>query len=273
MVVSVCQAYIVVFLLLLLPDWKKQILLIMIVLSPFVLTYLLNIPFNRSGVRIRGYILFPSTIISIILTYQTLKNTSFKVLRGVQKSIEEYAGVIVLTFVICASFISGYYLYVYRDAPVNEMTYKMESGVFKGLYTTQEHGSALIHLEKEIQKITQPQDMVLFMDQAPHAYMMTHAAHATPSTWDLLQNMYIYDVIPRFIEGYDPNSGFIMHEYFRISGRVPNKIIFILDKERIDFISLWDEENKFTQYIKQNYVQTYSNNAKLFPVIMFEKVS
>jgi hypothetical protein len=190
-------------------------------------------------------------------------------LANIKKTILVNTGVIALTVALCASYTAGYYGYVYMDGPVGTLTYRMDSGVFRGLYTLEERGKALIYLEDEIQKVTNEQDFVLFMDQFPAAYMMTRAAHSAPSTWDILLYAYAYQNL--FVEGFDSNDDFLLQEYFRVSGRTPDKIIYVLDKERLEHLSLWNSDYRFTRYVTQNFVQTYANDAELFSIIVFER--
>jgi len=266
--ISICHVYVSV-LLLFAVNWKKHLVLVLLMLSPFVISYLLNIPFNWTGLNSRGYLLFPSVMLSILLTYYALENASIPFLSNASKMIAVHIGAIMLTAAFCTVYIVGYYGFVYRDQPIPKLTYRMERGVFKGLHTVPERGKALIHLEDEIRKATNAQDIVLFRDQAPPAWLMTEAGHSTPSTWDILQ--YTYTYANRFIEGYDPTADFLLHEYFRAFGRKPNKIIYIQDRERLEHLSLWDENHKFNQYVNENFTQIYANNAERFAIIVFER--
>ena len=266
--ISICQVYVLI-LLLAAAGWKQNITFVLLVFSPFLTTFLLNIPFGWSGLYGRGYILFPSLIISILLTYFALQNIHIPNLTNSQKSVVIYVCAITLTVVFCAPYTIGYYGYIYRDQPIPLLTYKMERGVYKGLYTDEERGRALIHLEDEIKNHTNEHDLVMFRDQAPQAYMMTQARHCTPSTWDML--FYVTAYNNRFIEGYDYTDDFLLQEYFRIAGKEPNKIIYVQDKERLEHLSLWDENYKFNKYIKSHYRQTYANNEDQFAIIVFEK--
>ena len=102
----------------------------------------------------RGDILFPSVIVCIALTYIALENTHMPLLEGAKKATAIRASAMLLAAIICTAYIVNFYSYVYRDEPVRALTYKMESGVFKGLFTLEERGEALILLEHELQKAT-----------------------------------------------------------------------------------------------------------------------
>jgi len=209
-------------------------------------------------------------MVSIVLTYISLEGVSSEFILRTHKAAIKYAGVILLTLTICAFYAIGYYGYVYGDARISALTYQMERGVFKGLYTAPVRGEALIHLEDEIQKVTDAQDFVLFMDQAPQAYLMTRAAHSTPTTIDILVYTRVYS--GRFVEGFDFKSDFVLQEYFRVSGREPNKIIYIQNKEVLEHLSLWDDDFKFNKYVSENFTQVYANDAEHFAIIVFERI-
>ena len=247
-------------------SFKKHIVFVLLFIAPFVVNYLLYMT-QPDGLSGRGYILFPSIIVCIALTYVALENTHMPLLGIAKKSIVIHVGSILLTAVICSACVLNFYIYVYRDAPVHSLSYKMESGVFKGLYTLEERGKALIYLEQEIQKVTDSNDLVLFRDQSPQAYLMTNAKHCAPSTWDSLQYSYGYNNL--FDESYDSNNDFLLQEYFRAIGHEPDIIIYVQDNERLEHLSLWDNDFKFTQFVKQNYTQTYANNAEQFGIVVF----
>jgi hypothetical protein len=63
----------------------------------------------------------------------------------------------------------------------------------------------------------------------------------------------------------------LLHECFKASGKSPSKIIYVQDKERLEHLSIWNENYRFNQYVKQNYKQTYANNAEQFAIIVFER--
>lgn len=267
--ISVCQAY-VLLLLLLSAGWKAYGKLVLLVFTPFLAFYFLYIPFNYSGLSGRGYVLFPSVILSLILLYYALMDIPLPPPLAVRKSVISNICILFLTATFSVAYITGYYGYVYRDAPVSSLTYKMEKGVFRGLYTIEERGKSLIYLEDEIQKVTNENDRVMFRDQAPQAYLMTKAKPCAPSTWDSLQYSYYYNNLIE--EGYDARDITLLLEYFKAAGKEPTKIIYILNKERLDYISLWDDDYPFTKYVKQNYQQIYTNDADQFAIIAFERI-
>jgi len=212
--------------------------------------------------------LFSGIIVSFALMYYSLMEITIPRIEK-YKPVIANACIIAMAVLVSIVYLKGYYGFVYRDAPIPELTYKMESGVYKGLYTVEERGKALVFLEREIQKVTGEQDKVLFKDQVPQAYLMTKARHCTPSTWDIQQYTYVYKNLLQ--DDYDSMDDSLLHEYFKSSGRIPSKIIYVQDKERLEHLSIWDENFRFNQYVEQNYRQTYANNADQFAIIVFER--
>lgn len=231
------------------------------IMLPFMAFFLMQIPFAWTGVAMRGYILFPSAMLSILFTFFILERIPSLIFSSqAGKDARDYGLVILLTFLVAALHIAGYYGYVYRDAPVSELTYKMEKGVYKGIYTKEQRGKALIFLEEEIKRLTNEEDTVLFMNQAPEAYLMTKAEHCAPSTWDI--TLYSYNF----------TDDQLLHKYFKAAHKVPSKIIYIRDRERQAQLSLEQEDYPFNKYLKQNYKLVYANNEEHFQLILFEKL-
>ncbi|MCL1789753.1 MAG: hypothetical protein FWG40_00080 [Peptococcaceae bacterium] len=267
--INVCYMYIMA-LLLLATKWTHHLLLVLTVFSPFLLNYLLYIPFNYSGIHGRGYILFPGILVSFVLMYHALKDIPWPVcLSSLRKSIVPCLCVVILSGTVAIAFLTGYYSYVYRDAPLSELTYQMEKGVYKGLYTVEERGKAIIYLEEEIRNATTAQDTVLFMDQMPAAYLMTVSEFCAPSTWDILN--YSYAVRGELDPGYDSMDDALLQAYFGVSGKEPTKIIYIHNNERLDHLSLDNDGYRFNQYVEEHYVKSYVNDEALFGLVVFEK--
>lgn len=153
---------------------------------------------------------------------------------------------------------SNLYGYVYREAPLKEMNYKISSGVYKGLYTTQERAEGLLEIEDTIRKITDKKDNVLFMEVVPFAYLMTEANACTPSTWDI--SLYSYGF------NYDVQY----RSYFTVMNCIPDKIIYI-DTGRDDHLSIDEPEYRFNEFVNKNYTLKIRIDDAYYPVRMYER--
>jgi len=63
----------------------------------------------------------------------------------------------VATFIV----MRGAYRYVYRDMPIEKLATKVESGVWKGCYTTAQRAGTVVEIENELRKRTEEDDQVL----------------------------------------------------------------------------------------------------------------
>lgn len=104
---------------------------------------------------------------------------------------------------------------VYQDDPISQLTYQVESGVYKGCYTSSERGHAIETVEQNIKDQTEENETVFFADLFPTGYLMTDSRYLAPTTWD--PNMYRY--------GFQDSD--ILFSYFELKGKIPDKIAYI----------------------------------------------
>lgn len=76
------------------------------------------------------------------------------------------------------------YQYVYRDSPVRELNAKVESGIYKGLYTSPERAEFVVDFEHEIVENIAPDKTVCVVTREPMIYAMSEATIYAPQTWD-----------------------------------------------------------------------------------------
>jgi hypothetical protein len=72
---------------------------------------------------------------------------------------------------------------VYEDAAVPRLTARVETGPFKGLYTTPEKAKFVMDIEREVLRFAKSDDRVLFHDFFPAGYLMTALPTAANSAW------------------------------------------------------------------------------------------
>lgn len=163
-----------------------------------------------------------------------------------------------LTFCIVMGNSFSDYLFVYRDESIPNLTTKVETGVYCGLYTTAHRAQALVRFENTVQRLTNADETILFADLMPSAYLMTQAQPFTPTTWD--PSMYRY--------GFQDDSHY--QRYFAQQQGIPDKIIFVNSEEQV--LSINDPDNAFARFVRDNYVQIYQDDVGLFGIILYEKV-
>lgn len=93
------------------------------------------------------------------------------------------AGIIFSVLLILSSLLNMY-SYVYRDDPVRELTARVESGIYRGLYTTPERKSLVEELERVLEANICQDETVCVVTRAPAVYMMAKAKIGAPQTWD-----------------------------------------------------------------------------------------
>lgn len=177
-------------------------------------------------------------VFAVSLAYAIIVDISiWNVSEGHKKGIA--LGIAVL---IAVCILKADYTYIYRDGQIEELQYKVDSGIYKGVYTTKERAETLPLIETYLKTFLTKNDKVLFMEVVPFAYLMTDAQACTPSTWDV--SLYSY--------GFNDDS--MYQRYFETVDEVPDYIIYI-DTGRDNHLSVEEDSYNFTKYVKSKYIQ------------------
>jgi hypothetical protein len=82
-------------------------------------------------------------------------------------------------------FILLFFLYnaVYRDESINNLKFRMDTGPFAGLYTSEDKQKYINELVLDLKQYLHKDDKVLFYDNFPAGYLLTKSKPATISTW------------------------------------------------------------------------------------------
>lgn len=155
-----------------------------------------------------------------------------------------------------ASMITNLYTNTYREEPIPQQTFKMESGVFAGCYTTPDRGERITALEQQLRQLLSAEDTVLFSELMPMAYLMTDAQPLTPTGWD--PNMYRY--------GFQDNH--LLGQWYAARGQYPDKIIFVNSEGKTSAVD--DPENEFGAFVRENYEETARFGEGLFSMRVYE---
>lgn len=155
-------------------------------------------------------------------------------------SAAKRAALVVFAALCAVVLLKANYTYVYRDAPMKQLTQQVPSGLCRGVYTTQGRVNTLTQMEAYLQESFTADDSVLFMETVPFAYLMTDAKICAPSTWDL--SFYSYGF----------NDDTIYQRYFASVGSRPDYIVYI-DTGRDDQLSVAQPDYRFTRYVNTYY--------------------
>ena len=163
--------------------------------------------------------------------------------------------------VICILAI-GYsdYNYVYRDDVIWKCNYMVESGVYKGIFTTKERARDLPELEEYLNSIVDEEEQYAFRDNVPAAYLMMHKGRMIDkATWDCLNY------------SYEKNAPATLYAYYERRGDFPRKYIYI-DYGRDEKLSCQDENFKFNEFINSYYKKTadFMLNETFYHIVVYE---
>lgn len=230
-------------------DSRKQLKNFSIVILAYVVTFLFSSFGNIYGFSGRGYWL----LIPVIVTFVSFIWGEEKTERNVfyYKCIK--AGVYIFSLILIVETFS----HVYQEKPIKELTYRVESGIWKGMYTTEEKAKEIVELESIIKKMTKEEEKILFMDWASFGYLMSNGKACTPSALDNMS--YLFKV----------NNSAIMYDYFKVVESIPDKIIYI-DFELTEKLSIEDENWKFNMFVDEYYNLTDNFETEMFKVLCYK---
>ena len=197
--------------------------------------------------------------LALLLSYENLETLRRVDLTVYDKKRINWPMIVITTVVLLFSMskLRYSYSYIHRDSSIDALVYRVESGVFKGCYTTEDRGKRLENFEKLIRRVVDEDDDVLIADLMPLGYMMTDAHPCTPTTWDPCYYRY----------GFQDDN--LYKAYYERVGKIPNKILFVWS-EPDEILSIDDEENEFAKWVKDNYHLTGTYGEGLFQFRVFE---
>lgn len=230
-----------------------------------------DIKSNNSIFRIYVYIFLPLLFSCISIGYLSYGSAVSRlvhmlpcilvVLQDVYKSLHgryrSKAGLLVCAIAFSSIVIRSNYSYIYRDEAITKLTCLVETGIYKGVYTTPAKKSLYEELEKYLYTAVDSEKSVLFMEVVPMAYLMTDAKYCAPSTWDIM------------LYSYGFNDDVIMQRYFESIGQLPDYIVYI-DTGRDACVSVEKEDYMFTKFVLSNYEkQSEITLGNSLDVVMF----
>ena len=171
-----------------------------------------------------------------ILNYDYIKSTNNSLIIGF---IRNKALPILATFVIIFCNLIDL-RQVFRDDDLNELTYRVNQGVFKGIYTSERNAKDTVALEKYIKNITAENDYIAFRDNVPVGYLFMNGHICDIRTWDCMQYSYGSN---------DPSA---LYAYYERIGRIPDKIIYV-DYGRDKKLSIDNSDFSYNDFVNSNY--------------------
>lgn len=146
--------------------------------------------------------------------------------------------------VVLCVLLQGFYLFSapYRDSPLLELNTRVESGVYKGLFTDRERAEALQEMEEYLNGVVEQTDLYAFRDCFPSGYLMVHQGKMCDiSSWDVLQYSYGLNTPAR------------LFDYYRRSDSIPSVIIYV-NYGRDKILSAEDDRVRYNDFLDAYYV-------------------
>ena len=132
----------------------------------------------------------------------------------------------------------------YRDAEFQELTTRVETGVYKGIFTTQQRAKDLPELENYLNERITEDDFYAFRDNVPCAYLMTHRGTVCESSsWDVMQYTY------------HRNAPKLLYSYYQRRDNIPDLIIYI-DYGRDAALSIETDWYRYNEWVDTYYDKT-----------------
>ena len=149
------------------------------------------------------------------------------------------AGLLAMATVV--TLVYADYRLIYRDRHVSELTERVQTGVYKNIYTTETRAKDLPELEEYLNSVIAEDDAYAFRDNVPFAYLMVHKGRPCETmTWDSLQYHF------------GRNSPAALFDYYRVRDMVPDKIIYIdygIDRQ----LSIDDNAYRYNDWVNKYY--------------------
>lgn len=231
---------------------KKQAKLLCAFLwVPNIISLILICVSSHAPSTTRLYILYSGGILTVIFIFWSIvenfadkEGITHSKTCGSAKAISMF-----FTMVVVYGLLITQYSSIYRDEPINKLTSRVSTGVYRDMYTTPARAVAIQELEQSLKAQIDPSKTVLYADLMPSAYMMTQAQPLTPTTWD--PTMYRY--------GFQDNGHY--QRYFSMKGQTPDQVVFINSEEQP--LSIDDPQNRFATFVKENYRLAYQSAPTL----------
>lgn len=213
--------------------------------------FFLLIPIYKKWSSLSWYLGIYNFIFIIMMTLQTLTGDRFyycipmliPILIILFKEKSDLSRYIAVMLSVIFIIFQGYENFnaMYRDAAITQLTAKVESGVYKGIYTTPDRAKDLVELEHYLNENIQEDELVSFRDNVPVAYLMRNTNICDVRTWDVMQWSYGCD---------DPT---MVYRYYKNKEQIPDVIAYI-DFGRDDSMSIENPSDVF-QY--NDFVNKY----------------
>ncbi len=169
---------------------------------------------------------------------------------------------LVVPFVICCTVttVVSNYRFCFHDGNLSQLDSRVESGVYKGVFTTAARAHDLPETEEYLNKLIAGGETYAFRDNVPGGYLMARrGVMCDRATWDRMQ--YSYGV----------NAPDNLYAYYQRKGKIPQKYIYV-DFGIDELLSIEKDGYLFNEFVNSYYKKTadFAMNETFRRVIVYE---
>ncbi len=166
-----------------------------------------------------------------------------------------------ILLILCVfSTLVNNFRFFFCDGTFSQLVFKVESGVYKGIYTTEARARDLPEMEEYLNALISEGEVFAFRDNVPAGYLMLHRGlMCDRATWDRMQ--YSYGV----------NAPANLYAYYERKGTFPRKFIYV-DYGRDKLLSIEKDGYKFSEFVNSYYKKTadFAMNDTFQRVMVYE---
>lgn len=151
-------------------------------------------------------------------------------------------------------------IYFFHEDTLPNLSYRVNSGVYKGIYTTKARAHDLPEMEEYLNKLIADGEPFAFRDNVPGGYLMARkGVMCDRATWDRMQ--YSYGV----------NAPDNLYNYYQRKGKIPQKFIYVdfgIDEQ----LSIEKDGYLFNEFVNSYYTKTadFAMNETFHRVMVYE---
>ena len=165
-------------------------------------------------------------------------------------------------FVICCTVttVVSNSRFCFPDGNLSQLDSRVESGVYKGIYTTAARANDLPEMEEYLDKLIADGEPFAFRDNVPSGYLMARkGVMCDRATWDRMQ--YSYGV----------NAPDNLYAYYQRKGKIPQKYIYV-DFGIDERLSIDQDGYLFSEFVNSYYTKTadFAMNETFRRVLVYE---
>lgn len=214
--------------------WDKELFFVW--WFPSVLNLTVSSVTAYYGIADRAYLLLPGVLMLTLLLEEEYTNEEGKLSGNLRSAIFFPAA---MSFALFCSLFG----YTYRDVNTWRTNARVESGIYKGIFTTKENKEYLEGLEAYVKEITKKEDYVFAQQSFPALYLMTEGRMLAPTSWAA----FVFYDIP-----YTGND--YVCRYFNFVQREPDVILYHYNNFG-PFVDIQENKYPFCKFIIDNYVE------------------